>query len=927
MNPQHWQRVRDLFEAAVELPQPQWAAWLQGECADPGVRAEVLAMLDADARHGVTTGLLERAPDLIDDYGRQAASARLGQRFGAWRLLRVLAEGGMGTVYLAERVEGGFVQQAALKLVRGGSGSVGVMERLAAERQILAGLEHPNIARLLDGGMGAGGEPFLAMEYVEGTDLCSYCDGLRLDIPARLRLLLQVCEAVAYAHARLVVHRDLKPANVLVSAAGDVKLLDFGIARLIEADGAAEATQLQQRVYTPGYAAPEQISGALTTTAVDVHALGVLLFELISGRRPYATRGLSVAAIEQQVLHCEPARPSGWATEPQAAAAATSDALGHTPLEDTEDPAAQRDRLAQLRGTTPAQLRRQLRGDLDAIALKALRKQPQERYGSVQLFADDLRAHLQQRPVSARRGSLRYALGRFLRRNVWAVSSASFAVLALLLGLGAALWQAEAARREAATAREALAFMQQLFALADPETARGREVSARELLQSGSQRIRGALVDQPDARRVLLQAMAEAHVGLGLYADALPLLDEALRTPAADSDDELQRRLVLARAAALHGLGQFQQVLDELGPQREAAAQGSAVDRLHLAALDYHLGRAEQALGRFADAERHLQAALSVREQLLGLAAEDTQQVAGSLVSIYQLTQRRDESLALAQRSLAALDAAQSSDALLRAKALSSLAMVQTNSGDLGSAETLRREVLAIFRQIYGEAHPSTTGALNNLASVLFAQRRYVDVLPMFEEVLSQRRRLHAPDHPSIAMAANNVANALLSTGQPARALAHAQEALAIRRPALGDVHPATALSIIGVGTALLELGRLDEAQAHFEEALTVFAALYGPDNTQSISSYNNLARIQLARTGAPLDCGYSEQSVLRGRADPPGDSPPKLYALALHRACQIRRGDEAMRSALDTLVRDYRGRVAADDPYVAVLEALPGRE
>jgi serine/threonine-protein kinase len=450
MNPQHWQRVRDLFEAAVELPQPQWAAWLQGECADAGVRAEVLAMLDADARHGVTTGLLERAPDLLDDYSRQAASARLGQRFGAWRLLRVLAEGGMGTVYLAERVEGGFVQQAALKLVRGGSGSVGVMERLAAERQILAGLEHPNIARLLDGGMGASGEPFLAMEYVEGTDLCSYCDGLRLDVPSRLRLLLQVCEAVAYAHARLVVHRDLKPANVLVSAAGEVKLLDFGIARLIEADGAAAATQLQQRVYTPGYAAPEQISGALTTTAVDVHALGVLLFELISGRRPYATRGLSVAAIEQQVLHCEPARPSGSATERPSGVAATPDAPGPTPLEETEDPATQRDRLAQLRGTTPAQLRRQLRGDLDAIALRALRKQPQERYGSVQLFADDLRAHLQQRPVSARRGSLRYALGRFLRRNVWAVGSASFAVLALLLGLGAALWQAEAARRDGA---------------------------------------------------------------------------------------------------------------------------------------------------------------------------------------------------------------------------------------------------------------------------------------------------------------------------------------------------------------------------------------------------------------------------------------------------------------------------------------------
>ncbi len=909
----------------MDLPPAEWSAWLQGECADAAVRAEVLAMLEADARHGVTTGLLARAPDLLDDFGRQAASARLGRRYGAWRLFRVLAEGGMGTVYLAERAEGGFVQQAALKLVRGGTGPAGVLERLAAERQILAGLEHPNIARLLDGGVGADGEPFLAMEYVEGLDLCSYCDGLRLDVPARLNLLLRVCEAVAYAHARLVVHRDLKPANVLVSAAGEVKLLDFGIAKLIEPGGAAAPTQVQHRIYTPDYAAPEQISGGLTTTAVDVHALGVILFELISGRRPYATRGLSVAAIEQQVLHCEPTRPSGWATGRSTGAATSAGEGASNPAEEADGVVDQRERLAHLRGTTPRQLRRQLRGDLDAIALKALRKQPQERYGSVQLLADDIRAHLQQRPVAARRGNLRYSLGRFVRRHAWAVGSATFALVALLAGLGVALWQADAARREAATAREALAFMQQLFALADPEAARGREVSARELLQTGSQRIRSALIGQPEARRALLQAMAEAYVGLGLYAEALPLHDEALRASRADADDDMQRRLVLSRAAALQGLGRFQQVLDELRPLRASVAQAGDADRLHAAALDYQLGRAAQALGQFEAAEQHLLAALSAREQMLGLAAAETQQVSASLVSVYQVAQRNAESLALAERSLAALEAAGSSDALLRAKALSSLAMVRTNGGDLDSAEALRREVLDIFRGIYGDAHPASTVALNNLASVLFAQRRYAEALPVFEQVLAQRRLLHAENHPSIAMAANNVANALLSTGEPARALVLAQEALDIRRPSLGDVHPATALSITIVGAALLDLGRLDAAQAHFEEALAVFAALYGPDNRQSISSYNNLARIQLARAEMPPDCNYSEQSVRRGQADPPGDSPPRLYALALHRACQVRRGEHALRPALDELVRAYRARVAADDPFIAVLERLPG--
>jgi serine/threonine-protein kinase len=918
MNPEHWQCMRELFEAAVELPPSDWPAYLQRASADPGVRAEVLEMLQADARGSAESGLLERAPDLLGDYTRQAAQARLGERFGAWRLLRVLGEGGMGTVYLAERVDGGFAQQAALKLVRSGLDQADVVARLQSERQILAGLEHPNIARLLDGGAGARGEPFLAMEYVQGSDLGSYCDARALDIPARLRLILTVCEAVAYAHARLVVHCDLKPANVLVSAAGEVKLLDFGIARLVEPGDSRVATLARLRLYTPDYAAPEQISGALTTTAVDVYALGVILFELLCGQRPYATRGLSLAQIEQQVLQREPGRPSARVSGRGETRGAEESAAGAAAE-------AQRQRLALLRASTPKQLRRQLRGDLDAIVLKALRKPPQERFASVQLLADDIRAYLQQRPVAARRGSLRYTLGRFVQRHALAVGLAAFASLALVFGLAAALWQADAARREAATAREALAFMQQLFALADPEAARGREVSARELLESGSQRIRTALVDQPDARRVLLQAMAEAHVGLGLYAEALPLLDEAMLAPGAAEDVDGAHRLQLAQAAALQGLGRYRQVLDRLGPLRAAATLDSDRERLRAAGLDYALGRAAQALGQRELALAHHLAALDVRERVLGLGAAETQQVASALVALYQLDRRQEESLALAERSLAALGPASVADVLLRANALSALAMVQTNRGELGTAEVLRREALASFRQIYRDDHPTTTVALNNLASVLFAQRRYGAALSLFEQVLRQRRQLHAPGHPSIAMAANNLANALLATGEPARALTLGQESLEIRRAAFGATHSATALSIIGVGAALLELGRLDQAQEHFEEALQVFAALHGPDNVQSVSSYNNLARIQLARAAVPADCAYSAEAVRRLQADPPGDQPPKLYALALHQSCQVRRGDLSALPRLQALVADYRAQVAADDPYIEVLQALPG--
>jgi len=915
VSPEQWQRVCAYFEQVVEMPQTQWASWLARECPDHVLREEVLAMLEADARHAETIDVLQCVPDVLADYRQQLADGRCGQRFGAWQLERVLAEGGMGTVYLAERVAGGFVQQAALKLVRNGLDTSELVARLASERQILAGLQHPNIARLLDGGLGPGGEPFLAMEYVEGQDICRYCDTARLDIPTRLGLLLQVCDAVTYAHGRLVVHRDLKPANVLVSATGEVKLLDFGIAKLIEPGGVTAATVLQQRVYTPEYAAPEQINGDLTTTAVDVYALGVLLFELISGQRPYATHGQSVAAIEQQVLHAEPGRPSGRVTGARHGndLVTSSGATGAL-----ESPA----RRAFLRATTPSHLRRQLRGDLDAIALKALRKQPHERYASVQALAEDIRAFLQLRPVAARRGSRRYALGRFVRRHALAVALSLFALVALVSGLSAALWQAALARHEAATASAALGFMQQMFALADPEVARGREVSARELLQSGSRRIRTALSDQPEARDVLLQAMAEAYIGLGLYAEALTLLEEA--NPRA-VDAAAAQRWLLARAAALQGLGRFQQVLDEVEPARAAVSSVTAEASLYGASLDFQWGRAAQALGHFEVAEARLLAALAARERWLGLAAAETQEVSSALVSVYQLARRNAESLALAQRSLSALGPQANADPLLRAKALSSLAMVQTNSGSLDSAETLRREALLILRDIYGEDHPATTVALNNLASVLFAQRRYPEALPIFEQVLAQRRQLHASTHPSIAMAANNTANALLLTGQPARALALAKEALAIRRASLGDRHPATALSMIGAGSALLALDQLDDAQSQFEEALVLFAELYGPDNTQSISTYNNLTRIQLARPKRPEDCQYSSEAVRRVRAEPPGDSPPKLYALALHQACRLRRGEASAREPMNGLVLAYRQQVADDDPYIAVLAALPG--
>jgi eukaryotic-like serine/threonine-protein kinase len=898
MDPERWRVTRELFEAAVDLPPTEWEPLLSTMTADAALRGEVLAMLEADARASGATAWLDRAPALVADFAQQAAASRLGQRYGAWRTVSVLGEGGMGTVYLAERIAGGFTQRAALKLVRSGGVQADLLARLAQERQLLAGLAHPGIASLLDGGAGADGEPFLALEYVEGVDLRRHCDEAALDIGARLRLFLAVCDAVAHAHVHLIVHRDIKPANILVTPQGQVKLLDFGVAKLLDPALPGETTVARHRVFTPEYAAPEQIAGDVTTTAVDVYSLGVVLFELLAGQRSPGAVGAGAGPAADSMQGYPSARPSSQVTSRRTAGDA--------------------DAIARTRGSTPRELRRMLRGDLDAIVLRALRSRPQDRYASVRLLADDVLAFLERRPVSARRGTRRYLAARFIQRHHGAVGFAAFALVALLVGFGAALWQAQLAQSEAATSREALAFMQGMFELADPEAARGREVTARELLDNGSRRIRNALADQPEARRALLQAIGDAHLGLGLDAEALPLFDEAMQLAESRGDTDAFDEALLSRASALHGLGRFQQVLDELLPARESARGG----RVLQAALDFRIGRAAQALGQLERAELHHARALDVRESLFGLADPSTQEVIAALVSVHEQQGRRDVSLPLAQRGVAAFGPPFADHDFVRAGALSALAMVLTNSGQLDAAEALRREALAIYLHVYGADHSVTVSETNNLASVLFARRRYQDVLPVYEEVLRARRELHAAGHPKIATAANNLSVTRQLTGDAAGALLLAEEALEIRSAVYGRVHTGTAMSLFASGAALIDLGRLDEAEARFEETLRIYETLHGPSSTQSASSHNSLLRIQLAR-GVPPDCAHGERAVQLTDAEAPAPGLRQLSTLALHLACRHRRGDRSVAGRLAATVDDYRAAARPDDPYLPMLEAL----
>jgi non-specific serine/threonine protein kinase/serine/threonine-protein kinase len=404
VTPDRWKQVRGIFDRVADAAVEDREGLLSRECGgDAELAADVRSLLASSDAAGAFLEVPAAEQVALSDAGAEAAAP---ERIGPWRIVRELGQGGMGTVYLGERSQGGFRQSAAVKLVRRGMDSDFILRRFHMEREILAGLDHPHIARLLDGGSTEAGVPYFAMEYVDGRHLLEDCAARGLDVRARIALLLEVCDAVAYAHRHLVVHRDLKPSNILVTPEGSPKLLDFGLARLLQPDGGGpgERTETAFRLLTPDYASPEQVRGEVVTTSTDIYSLGVVLYRLTTGRSPYRTSGSSSAeAISRAVCDQEPGRPG-------------------------------------------------LAKDLDNIILKALRKEPERRYVSVDALAEDLRRYLAGHPVLARKDTLAYRAGKFVLRHKAGTVAASLGALTLAAAAGVAITQARVARAERAVA-------------------------------------------------------------------------------------------------------------------------------------------------------------------------------------------------------------------------------------------------------------------------------------------------------------------------------------------------------------------------------------------------------------------------------------------------------------------------------------------
>ena len=785
-----WRLVDALFEEALALPASERAAFVAARSAgDEVLRRQVEALIQA--QHAADDFLEAPPLDLLDAATAATptdAASLAERRLGPYRLLREIGQGGMGEVYLAERADGQFVQRVAVKRIRGGFAFTAAHDRFRLERQILARLEHPHITRLIDGGVDDEGCPYLVMEYVEGVPLTDYCDAHRLPVERRLALFRTVCEAVHYAHQNLVIHRDLKPSNILVTESGQVKLLDFGIAKLLDQGGAEDAfplvvTQSDVRLMTPGYASPEQVRGEPVTTASDVYALGVILYELLTGRLPYRLTGRLLHEVQRVICEAIPEKPSTAVVRPHVAA--SPEAVG------------------QARATTIERLRRRLRGDLDTIVLMALRKEPERRYASAEQLAEDVERYLSRRPVRAQKDTVAYRAAKFVRRNVLGVAAAVAVVLALVGGLGAATWQARIATREAAKARHINDFLLDMLSSADPNTT-GHTLTVAEALDAAAEEVDTKLRSQPEVEADVRSTLGKAYLELGLYDKAALHLNRAI---------ELRRRLAGPAAAEtafeMNLMGTLLNRQGRLDEAEEVFRQALAIERRALAHDDPHFG---QLLNNFA---------LNTQEQGRYEEAD----------SLYRAA------LAILRKDTTLWDSEISSTVNNHATLLHAM-------GRLPEAEASFREVLAKDRRVYPADHYGIGILLNNLSQVLQLEGKYAEAEPMAREALSIYRNRLGPDHPEVALAAANLASLLQDLGRPAEAEPLFRQALDIQRRVLGTSHTDLGQTLNNFASLLQEQNRFDEAEALQREAITVMRAALGEEHPLTAIITANMGRV-----------------------------------------------------------------------------------
>lgn len=795
-----WPEIEALLDRLLDLPRQERRERLEEWTRhDPSLKDAILPLLrETESSTGPLDGSLEPlAAAVFDGEEADGADPSEGRQIGPYRVVSKIAEGGMGSVFLAERTDGEFEHRVALKLVR--HGRADIVDRFRHERQILARLRHPHIATLYDGGVTDDGQPYFAMEYVDGQRITTYCDERRLSVDARVALFEDVCRAVQYAHRNLVVHRDLKPGNVFVTNDGTVKLLDFGIAKIVDAETESGLTTTHHFL-TPAYAAPEQILAEPTSTATDIYALGVLLYELLTGHNPHGDPSRS-AQLARAVVETDP--PS----------ASTNVNAGG----------------AEARGADPSTVRRRLKGDLDNILQKALKKSPDERYASAEDVRADLERHRKQLPVSARPDTLGYRLSRFAQRNRIGAAALVAAFLAVAVGLIGVSWQARVARQERDRAREAAAraetvqdFLLDIFSAADPTFETGDVPTAVELAERGADRIGKAFPDQPEVRADVTGLLGTVFLRLGEYERADSLLTRALDQHRSLGDD----RGVVNTLVRLGDTYQWLRRLDEAQAHLEEAMQ---LGTSSLGPDDDLVMNARQALGvvhyrrgDFDAAETIIREGIAHVTSVYGPECEQAIEHYSNLSTILREHGATAESVDAMQHALDISQALHPEGGIETWRAMSSLADILDDVDRLEEADSLSHIAVTGMEEEYGEdGHGELAIAYSNRAGTLRRLGRIEEAAVLGQKAIDVFVHHLGPDHPFVARAHNNLGVTFnrMDTEAAAREF---EKAVSLGRVAFGPRHPTLVPFLSNYAGALESAGRLEDAAAAYREAVSI---------------------------------------------------------------------------------------------------------